>query len=319
MDLRARLKALELASGKLPTPTAITTADSATRPPAARKLAPPALPEGAPSAAETRLARRLGGMVQAPGLVYREILLSPDHRHGGQELEAVQHIGSEPLGVAIPAVDKGWLFLDTETTGLAGGTGTLVFLFGGVQLDADGFRLRQWLLTRFGGEVALLDAVQSALQEVGMIVSFNGKSFDLPLLRTRQRMHARVLEEGHLVHLDLLHPARSAFAARWPDVRLQTAEQRLCAYQRDDDLPGAEAPLAFMRWMRSGATDALVRVMQHHRDDVLSLVTLCTALSATYRDPGRSGADEAGIVRRLNRRGYRVREGQAQLAFSPVA
>ena len=68
--------------------------------------------------------------------------------------------------------------------------------------------------------------------------------------------------------------------------------------------------------MRTGNADGLVRVMQHHRDDVLSLVTLCSALADAYRDPAATGADEQGIVRRLNRRGYRVRAGQAQLAFS---
>lgn len=264
---------------------------------------------------EHALAQALGARLLAPGLLLRERALAPDYRHGGHALQEVLGIDGEALGVRLPAADQGWFFLDTETTGLAGGTGTLVFLFGGVMLDAQGFHLRQWLLTRFAGEAALAQAVQATLAGCAMIVSFNGKSFDLPLLRARQRLHGRVLDERHLVHLDLLHPARSAFAARWPDVRLQTAEARLCAYQREDDLPGAEAPLAFMRWMRQGDPEGLRRVVRHHQEDVLSLVTLCTALVATFRDPAVSGADEAGILRRLQRQGYRVRAGQQRLAF----
>ncbi|MDE3010296.1 MAG: ribonuclease H-like domain-containing protein [Pseudomonadota bacterium] len=327
MDLKQRLRALEAASGRRTLPdsgtTAVSAAHAAPHLPAVRAAIPAASGRSQPAAdllatgAERALAQRLGAVHMAPGLLFREVELAAAHRHGGQVLGEVCSIGEQALGVALPPPASGWLFLDTETTGLAGGTGTLVFLFGAVQVDASGFRLRQWLLTRFGGEAAMLDAIRQAFGEVAMIVSFNGKSFDLPLLRTRMRLHARALEERHLVHLDLLHPARSAFGARWPDVRLQTAEQRLCDYRRDDDLPGSEAPLAFTRWLRHGEADGLVRVMQHHRDDVLSLVSLSVALAEAYRDPQRLGADEGGIVRRLNRRGYRVREGQRQLAFSP--
>ena len=266
---------------------------------------------------EHQLAGDLGAQVLLPGLLYREEVLPADYRHGGEVLERVHGIGHDPLGLAVPAADRGWLFFDTETTGLAGGTGTLVFLFGAVHLHGKHWRLRQWLLTRFSAEAALLHAVQGVFDECALLVSYNGKSFDLPLLRTRHRLHQRILHEQHLTHLDLLHPARAAFAARWPDVRLQTAEQRLCAYQRSDDLPGSEAPRAFTRWLRVGCHQGLLKVARHHRDDVLSLVTLCTTLAETYRNPQSRNADEEGIARRLQKSGYRVRAGQAQLALLP--
>ena len=295
MDLKARLRSLEAAAGRLPSmPREVHTANSS----------------------EADLADALGARMLSPGLLYREERLPAAYRHGGFCLGEVLDIGCEPLGVRIPASDQGWLFLDTETTGLAGGTGTLVFLFGAVALHDNAFVLRQWLLTRFSGEPALMHEIRQALAACGLIISFNGKSFDMPLIRTRYRMQGQTLDERHLTHLDLLHPARSAFAKRWPDVRLQTAERRLCAYQRDDDLPGSEAPAAFTRWLRHGEGDGLVRVMQHHRDDVLSLVTLCAALVRTFHDPVGQDADEAGILRRLQRRGYRLKAGQGRLALA---
>jgi hypothetical protein len=315
MDLSTRLRTLRRESGR--TATVDQTGPLMISQPAAAVTTETARPGETLSLREAQLSRALGAVWLVPGLLYREELLAEDYRHGEHGLQPVLGIGPEPLGVAIPPAERGWWFFDTETTGLAGGTGTLVFLFGGIQCDGRTFRLRQWLLTAFSAEAALMTVVQQTFNAAALLVSFNGKSFDLPLLRTRQRLHRQQLQEQHLAHLDLLHPARSAFAARWPNVRLQTAERRLCDYHRSDDLPGAEAPLAFTSWLRGGDGRDLLRVMQHHRDDVLSLITLCTALVAIYRDPTSQDADEAGILRRLRRRGYRVRAGQGRLALTP--
>jgi hypothetical protein len=309
MDLKTRLAALQQSAGRLPAGPLTTV----TLPAEVPCLAPAVAVS--PARRESQLARALDAVALAPGLLYREEVLSFAYLHGGTALGSVQGIGCEPLGVAIPGLEQGWLFMDTETSGLAGGTGTLVFLFGGVQVDGSGIRLRQWLLTRFAGEAWLMAEIRKAFGHCRLLVSYNGKSFDMPLLRARQRLHGHLLDESQLTHLDLLHPARSAFSQRWPDVRLQTAERRLCDYQRHDDLPGSEAPRAFTRWLREGVADDMVRVVRHHRDDVLSLVTLCAALCDAFRDPRSRDADEAGILRRLQRRGYRVRAGQGRLAL----
>ena len=343
MDLKARLAALQQSAGRLPAGRGTGVEAAWAQSPLARgakedradqpaqlsgmlRPTPEVIPTGirtaaaaaagSPARGEGLLARALDAVVLAPGLLYREEVLSFAYLHGGTALGTLQGIGCEPLGVAIPGSEHGWLFMDTETSGLAGGTGTLVFLFGGVQVDGSGIRLRQWLLTRFAGEALLMTEIRKAFAQCRLLVSYNGKSFDLPLLRTRQRLHGHSLDESQLTHLDLLHPARSAFSGRWPDVRLQTAERRLCDFQRHDDLPGREAPRAFTRWLREGKTDDLLRVVRHHRDDVLSLVTLCAALCEAFRDPHSRDADEAGILRRLQRRGYRVRAGQGQLALA---
>ncbi len=269
-----------------------------------------------PSQREQRLASRLQATLVAPGLLLREQPLGLHFAHGGVDLAELRQLPTTVLGLPLPAPERGWWFMDTETTGLAGGTGTLVFLYGGLHFDGQQFTLRQWLLTRFGGEAALLDGVIQTLQHTALLVTFNGKSFDLPLLRTRARLQRCALPEQHLLHLDLLHPARSAYAQRWPDVRLQTAERRLCQFRRQDDLPGSEAPQAFMRWLRAGSDEGLLRVMDHHRNDVLSLAGLTITLAQAFQHPHLHDADAAGIVRRLRRQGYRVREGQGQLAFS---
>ena len=327
MDLSTRLRSLQKSAGMhqppaMPATQALPPASPPTRSPHSGISAPDPAPsrrhpDNSPDQREAELALALQARVLTPGLLLVEQALGPQHVHGGIELSELQQLQDAVLGMPLPASSGGWWFMDTETTGLAGGTGTLVFLYGGLHFDGQCFTLRQWLLTRLAGEPALIDCVMESLQQSALMVSFNGKSFDMPLLRTRARLQRRILPEQHLRHLDLLHPARSAFAQRWPDVRLQTAERRLCQFRRVHDLPGSEAPLAFLRWLREGTSAGLQRVVEHHRNDVLSLAGLTVALARAFLHPHLHDADAAGIVRRLRRQGYQVREGQAQLAFAP--
>ena len=317
MDLSTRLRALQKSVGQTVPPL---TAAPPSAAPASADGALPARPATLPGALDQReqqLAMDLGGQRVMPGLLLVEQPLGLQPMHGGIALAELATLHGAALGQPLPPQHQGWWFMDTETTGLAGGTGTLVFLYGGLHFDGLRFTLRQWVLSRLAGEPHLVARVASTLQQNALLVTFNGKSFDLPLLRTRARLLHCSLPEQHLAHLDLLHPARSAYAQRWPDVRLQTAERRLCQFRRHDDLPGSEAPQAFMQWLRSGDSTALQRVVLHHRHDVLSLAALTIALARAYAQPHLHDADPAGIVRRLRRQGYRVREGQAQLAFAP--
>lgn len=208
------------------------------------------------------------------------------------------------------------VYLDTETTGLAGGTGTLVFLLGLAWHDGEALRVEQWLLTSPGAERAWLEAVQARLPESPHLVSFNGKAFDLPLLAARHRL-ARLRDPfAGRPHWDLLHPLRRAFDARWPDCRLQTAERRLLGVQRVDDLPGAFAPQAFTQFLRFGETAMLCEAIRHNRDDVVALARLLPALRAVYADPARFDADAVGIARRLQLAG---RGSCAQAVLEPAS
>lgn len=169
------------------------------------------------------------------------------------------------------------LFLDTETTGLSGGAGTVVFAYGLGFLRGDELVVEQLFLRDFGEEPAMLHHVAARLGEFPVPVTFVGKSYDRHRIAARLAVHkvkAPVLTD---VHLDLFHLIRRVYGKQWPDTRLRTAEQRLLGLYRHDDLPGSEAPAAFLQWVRD-CTGPVDRVLEHNRLDVLSLVALLGAI-----------------------------------------
>jgi uncharacterized protein YprB with RNaseH-like and TPR domain len=177
--------------------------------------------------------------------------------------------------------------LDTETTGLAGGAGTLAFLIGVAFWEGGVLRVEQLLLDRPGDERPLLERLDGLLKGAGVLVTFNGRTFDVPLLRTRylmNRMSSRALE---VPHLDLLPPARRLFGARSADCRLQTLEWQVLARRRDraDDLPGPEIPLRYQSWLRTGDAGALRAVVEHNRRDVVSTAALLGVVLPRLADP----------------------------------
>ncbi|MEW8337479.1 MAG: ribonuclease H-like domain-containing protein [Candidatus Thiodiazotropha sp.] len=191
------------------------------------------------------------------------------------------------------------VYIDTETTGLSGGSGTLAFLVGMAHVEGDAIRVTQYMITRFAAEGAMLDAFALALSGEDRLISYNGKSYDLPLLGTRYRMQRRADDLNRLPHLDLLHPVRRLFSSRWPDCRLITLEQRLLGLHRHNDLPGSAAPEAWFDFVRSGSTPRLARVVHHNRQDLLSLALAHAALTQVISQPQRHGADVAALARWL--------------------
>ncbi len=197
------------------------------------------------------------------------------------------------------------LFFDTETTGLAGGTGTLVFLCGLARLGPEGIGLRQYLLAGPAAEPRFLAALAGELPDEAVLVSYNGRGFDRPLLTTRFRLNGQPDPLAGMPHLDLLSWVRRAFRGRWPDCRLVSVEQRLLGFQRTGDISGAEAPAAWLAHLRSGDGAALPAVLRHNRWDLLSLVALMPLLQAVYRRPEAFGAAVPPIARFLAARGER--------------
>ncbi|MEW8584645.1 MAG: ribonuclease H-like domain-containing protein [Candidatus Thiodiazotropha sp.] len=191
------------------------------------------------------------------------------------------------------------VYFDTETSGLSGGSGTLAFLVGMGCVEDDAIRVTQYMITRFAAEGAMLDAFALALNGEDRLVSYNGKSYDLPLLRTRYRMQRRSDHLQTLPHLDLLHPVRRLFSSRWPDCRLITLEQRLLGLHRHNDLPGSAAPEAWFDFLRSGNRARLIRVAEHNRQDLLSLAMAHAALTQAINQPLRHGADIVALARWL--------------------
>ncbi|EIC21067.1 ribonuclease H-like domain-containing protein [Thiorhodovibrio frisius] len=271
---------------------------------------------------ERALAEILGAAQVAPGLLFLQQQLDATRPHG--RFAPAQAVGAaNPLGELTdlaPAPPETWCFLDTETSGLAGGTGTWVFLFGAARFVSEPgeggppltLELEQYLLTRLDAEALMLEHMANSLADASLLVSYNGKSFDIPLLLTRCRLAAmggppaigdlaQRLEQ--LAHLDLLHPVRRAFAKRWPDCRLASVESRLLAFNRGQDLPGSEAPAAWLDWLRHGDLTRLPAVVEHNRKDLLSVAALMPALVSVYRQPLRHGADSASVAAHWIKRG----------------
>jgi uncharacterized protein YprB with RNaseH-like and TPR domain len=233
-------------------------------------------------------------------------------QHGAVGLNEVPDALPELADTAVGG-PSGWVFLDTETSGLAGGTGTWIFQLGALRWLGDGWRLRQYLLARLDAEPAFLEAVAAELTGSGLVVTYNGKSFDAPLLTARFRLCGRADPLAGVLHLDLLARVRRAFGSAWPDCRLASAEERLLGFRRVGDLPGAAAPQAWLDWLRHGRIAPLAAVSRHNYWDLLSLAALAVPLAATYRDPLSTGAAIHGIASHHCARGDRER-AQALLA-----
>jgi len=175
------------------------------------------------------------------------------------------------------------LHFDTETTGLAGGTGTRAFMIGAADWVDGRFRIRQLTLTTMAAETAMLRTFAQWLSEDSVLVSYNGKCYDAPLLATRYRLARLPNPLTGLGHLDLLHPVRRHWKHHWPNCRLATAERQLLGVVREDDLPGAEAPAAWLIYLRGGSASNLRRVAAHNAQDLKSLAGVLVRMAAMPR------------------------------------
>ncbi|MBD9369071.1 ribonuclease H-like domain-containing protein [Xanthomonas sp. XNM01] len=242
------------------------------RVPATAAAAAPA-PTPAPVARRrTGLGRSLPGTEIAAGLHLIEAFLP-------------QPVPAAPLSLAfakrpeehVAATDL--LFFDTETTGLAGGTGTRAFMIGAADWVDDpdrgqGLRVRQLLMATMAAEAAMLRAFSGWLGAGTVLSSYNGRSYDAPLLKTRFRLSRQVEPISALDHVDLLHPTRRRYRGRWENCRLATVERQLLGVVREDDLPGSQAPAAWLGFLRGGDAHDLHRVAAHNHQDVVTLALL---------------------------------------------
>jgi len=171
------------------------------------------------------------------------------------------------------------LFFDTETTGLAGGTGTRAFMIGAADWCGAQLRIRQLTLASMGAESAMLDVFASWLQPRSILCSYNGKCYDAPLLNTRYRLARRSSPLPGLRHVDLLYPTRRSYRGVYENCRLATIERNVLKIVREDDLPGSEAPAAWLGYIRGGGSGLLRRVLAHNRQDVITLSRLLAWLA----------------------------------------
>lgn len=267
---------------------------SASGEPGARSPAPADDPWPADPAPPARLEEVRG---PAGPFALRSERLPAQHRHGDwslAELGGARSGAVDPFELttgdpALAGVELARaVFLDTETTGLAGGAGTTVFLVGLGWFEGQRFVLWQGFLRSPAEERALLAAVAERIGGASLLVSFFGKSFDRHRLEDKMRQHGVAPPFEGLPHLDLYHPLRRLYGAAFRDARLCTFERGLCGVQRAGDLPGARAPEAWFDFL-AGRPHRLEGVFRHNAEDVLSLVTLAAHLGRTLDETRADG------------------------------
>jgi uncharacterized protein YprB with RNaseH-like and TPR domain len=230
----------------------------------------------------------------------------------GNGVMALLHPGSPPQ-----CLDSAqWLFLDTETTGLSGGSGTYAFLIGLAWWEAGGLQVEQLFIRDYSEEHAVLTALSGRIAERPVLVTFNGRTFDWPLLETRYRMTRRIAAPRLLSHIDLLHPARQIWRPKLGSVRLIELEDRVLGelpWQRGGDIPGMLIPQAYFEYLRSEAPstiDALVQVFRHNEMDLRGLAALSSKIVELLAQPETVESDALelfGLSRLLRRRGSGAR------------
>jgi uncharacterized protein YprB with RNaseH-like and TPR domain len=214
-------------------------------------------------------------------------------RHGDVPLSRFHTIAPSTVSVltAEPELEAFDLhravFLDTETTGLAGGAGTTAFLIGVGWVDGQRFRVRQYFMRDYHEEAALLHGLAEELRRFDLLVTFNGKMFDVPLLDARFRLNRSRFPLAEARHLDLLHPARRLWKARLESCRLQALEGALMGLRRTGDIPGDEIPQVYFDWVRRRDARLLARVFEHNRQDIVSLAALAI-LACQWVEEGRA-------------------------------
>ena len=214
--------------------------------------------------------------------VYNDPLFD-DLRARGFAMPSLQRISSD----LPPGLDnlRRAVFIDTETTGLAGGAGTYAFLIGIGHLELDHMVVRQYLLPDFGHEWLMLNALEQALGGFAYTVSFNGKSFDIPLLKNRYVLNQMITSLEDMPHLDLLHAARRIWRRRLPACDLQSLERYILNITRDNDLPGELVPQAYFEFIRKREALLLRDVLEHNYYDIVHMALLTFKIAAVCEAP----------------------------------
>lgn len=240
--------------------------------------------------------------------------LEPHHRHGRAPIAKALQVSSERLAQlaldpTLEDVDiKRALFFDTETTGLAGGTGTVPFLIGIGWFEDESLRIQQLFLPELGREAPMLHWLRERITRSSCLVSFNGKTFDWPLLRSRFVMN-RVCAPELPPHLDLLHCARRILRRRLRSIRLVELEREVLGMYREDDVSGALIPQLYFDYLDGGDVSPIARVIEHNANDLIALAALVAELVSHFDEVhgGDDPRDHLAYARVAERTGDRGR------------
>ena len=197
------------------------------------------------------------------------------------------------------------LFLDTETTGLSGGAGTVAFEIGVGYIEGSAMVIRQYVMRDYCEEAAMLSAIAELISRYDILVTFNGKTFDIPLLESRLIMQRIRLPLSDMPHLDLLHACRRVYKLRLKRCNLTSLEAAVLGEMREDDLPGAMVPQRYFDYLKTREFSLLEDVLKHNLQDVQSLASLTGHLCAVFRAPLQlaHAEDLFSVGRTLERRG----------------
>ena len=238
-------------------------------------------------------------------------------RNGG----LICHVSREPLDPALLELPStglrriGWcgprfdirrcLFLDTETTGLSGGAGTVAFLVGVGWVEGDALVIEQLMLREYADEPELIDRLSQRMAGFDSVCTYNGRNFDMPLLEARFTMNRMRDRWKTLENLDLLYPSRRAWKLRLGSCRLCNIETEVLGMAREDDLPGSEVPARFFQFMKTGEEALLDDIVRHNRQDIATLAKLLVRLCAVNDRPDliTDQRDQFSMGKSLERQG----------------
>jgi hypothetical protein len=235
-----------------------------------------------------------------------ERLYERHRRHGSVgivDLESLSHDLLDPIsnGAIRGVPPEKWCFLDTETTGLMGGSGTYAFLIGVGRITPQGFRVRQFFMRDYGEEASVLSALADHLKQFDVMITYNGRTYDQPLLETRYRMVRQRPPFTSLEHLDLLHGARRLWNLRFDSCRLVQLENQILGVERQGDLPGELIPYVYFEYVRTQEIFRLMPVFHHNAIDILTLACLTAIVPRAFHSAETAefshGAELIGLAR----------------------
>jgi len=277
-----------------------------------------------------RSAEVLGGTVlgdPSSACLVVDRVYDADRYHGKRRVESYRLAPTAPLSLFEPklASTSDWasrtVFFDIETTGLSGGAGTVAFLVGCGWFEGEAFRVRQWVMLGPAGERPLLDALGRTMDDTSLLVTFNGRTFDVPFMETRWAFHRQSTPTDDLPHFDMLPAARRLWSRREDDTScsLTALERSVLGFHRVGDVPGFEIPVRYFQFLRTGDASIIEGVLEHNRLDLISLAAV-TARAFELASEGPLWCSEAceqlGLGHLYERQGDLAR---AEEAFSFAA
>lgn len=207
-------------------------------------------------------------------------------RYGCFEISTLAELNDSQLLTLdenLPRADPSrWAFLDTETTGVAGGAGTLAFLIGVGRLTARGFTVTQYFIRDFDEEASALTALARDLEDAEVLVTYNGRAFDAPLLDSRYTLARLRSPLARLPHLDLLYSARRLWKLRFESCRLVELENRILGIERQGDVAGSLIPHLYFEYLRTRYAHRLVPVLKHNVWDIVTLACLTAIVPRVF-------------------------------------